>query len=114
MYSHAEFVLSSFPTPPFVLDVLISFGIHLCSVFVQEWRKTVKRMGRWIDFDNDYKTMDPSYMETVWWVFKQLFDKGLVYLGYKVMPYSTACSTPLSNFEANMDYREVSDPAGIF
>ena len=58
-------------------------------------------MGRWIDFRNDYKTMDPSFMESVWWVFSQLWKKGLVYRSFKVMPYSMACTTPLSNFEAN-------------
>ena len=75
------------------------------------WRKTVTRLGRWVDFDNDYKTMDPSFMESVWWVFKTLWDKGLIYEGYKVMPYSWRLGTPLSNFEANMDYRKVQDPA---
>jgi isoleucyl-tRNA synthetase len=79
--------------------------------YSQEWRKTITRVGRWIDFDNDYKTMDLSFMESVWWVFKQLHNKGLVYQGFKVMPYSTACNTPLSNFEAGLDYRDVSDPA---
>eukprot|EP01080_Neovahlkampfia_damariscottae_P009091 gene9091-1186_t len=79
--------------------------------YASEWRKTVTRMGRWIDFDNDYKTMNVEYMESVWWVFKQLFDKDLVYRGFKVMPYSCACTTPLSNFEANSNYKNVSDPA---
>ena len=60
-----------------------------------------QRMGRWIDFENDYKTMDPNFMESVWWVFSELWRKGLVYRSFKVMPYSTACTTPLSNFEAN-------------
>jgi isoleucyl-tRNA synthetase len=72
---------------------------------------TVKRLGRWIDFDNDYKTLDPSFMESVWWVFGQLHAKGLVYRGFKVMPFSTACSTPLSNFEAGLNYKDVNDPA---
>ncbi|RYP64540.1 hypothetical protein DL769_006617 [Monosporascus sp. CRB-8-3] len=76
-----------------------------------EWRHTVERMGRWIDFDNDYKTMDATFMETEWWVFKQLFDKGQVYQGYRVMPYSTVLTTALSNFEANQNYQEVTDPA---
>ncbi|KAL0074113.1 isoleucyl-tRNA synthetase [Phycomyces blakesleeanus] len=76
-----------------------------------EWRKTVERMARWIDFDNDYKTLDPTFMESVWWVFKQLFDKGQVYRGQKVMPYSTACTTPLSNFESSQNYKDVNDPA---
>lgn len=76
-----------------------------------EWRSTVERMGRWIDFDHGYKTMDTSFMETEWWVFKQLFDKGQVYRGLRVMPYSNACTTPLSNFEAGSAYKEVQDPA---
>jgi isoleucyl-tRNA synthetase len=79
--------------------------------YTKEWEKTVTRLGRWIDFENDYKTMDPNFMESVWWVFKTIFDKNLVYRGYKVMPYSTACGTPLSNFEAGLNYKEVSDPA---
>ncbi|KAL2455520.1 tRNA synthetase class I family protein [Abeliophyllum distichum] len=78
--------------------------------YVNEWEKTVVRMGRWIDFKNDYKTMDLNFMESVWWVFSQLFQKGLVYRGFKVMPYSTGCKTPLSNFEANSNYKEVPDP----
>lgn len=79
----------------------------------EEWRKTVLRSGRWIDFDNDYKTLDPTFMESVWWVFKRLFDLGLVYRAYKVMPYSTACATPLSNFEAGNNYQDVSDPSVV-
>jgi len=79
--------------------------------YTKEWERTVKRMGRWIDFKNDYKTMDLNYMESVWWVFSQLHAKGLVYRGYKVMPYSTGCTTPLSNFEAGLNYKDVSDPA---
>jgi isoleucyl-tRNA synthetase len=78
--------------------------------YTKEWERTVTRLGRWIDFKNDYKTMDPSFMESVWWVFKQLFEKNLVYQGYKVMPYSTACTTPLSNFEAGLNYKDVRDP----
>ncbi|KAG8967876.1 isoleucine--tRNA ligase [Tulasnella sp. 419] len=79
--------------------------------YASEWRTTVERMGRWIDFDNDYKTLNASFMESVWWVFGQLFDKDLVYRGLRVMPYSTGCTTPLSNFEAGQDYRDVTDPA---
>ena len=79
--------------------------------YAEEWRSTIGRLGRWIDFDNDYKTMDPSFMESVWWVFKQLFDKGQVYREYRVMPYSTALATPLSNFEENQNPREVQDAA---
>ena len=100
-------------------DEVLKFGIpqycqecrKIVMTFSEEWKKVVTRMGRWIDMDHPYKTMDLSFMESVWWVFKQLYDKGLVYRGLKIMPFSTACSTPLSNFEANMDYRDVQDPA---
>uniref|UniRef100_A0A665UCE5 Isoleucine--tRNA ligase, cytoplasmic n=1 Tax=Echeneis naucrates TaxID=173247 RepID=A0A665UCE5_ECHNA len=81
--------------------------------YSNEWETSVRRMGRWIDFKNDYKTLYPWFMETVWWVFKQLYDKGLVYRGVKVMPYSTACNTPLSNFESNQNYKDVQDPSVI-
>ena len=73
--------------------------------YSKEWETTVKRVGRWIDFENDYKTMNISYMETVWWVFGQLHEKELVYRGFKVMPYSCACNTPLSNFEVQQNYK---------
>ncbi len=66
--------------------------------YSKEWRHVVSRFGRWIDFDNDYKTLDLSFMESVWYVFKTLYDKGLVYRGRKIMPYSNAVSTVLSNF----------------
>ena len=79
--------------------------------YSSEWRTTVERMGRWIDFDNDYKTLNVSFMESVWWVFKQLWEKGAVYQGLRVMPYSTALMTPLSNFEAGSTYQDVIDPA---
>ncbi|MCU0698548.1 MAG: isoleucine--tRNA ligase [Myxococcaceae bacterium] len=79
--------------------------------YVEEWRRTVTRVGRWVDFDRDYKTMDLSFMESVWWVFAELWKKGLVYEGRRVMPYSWRLSTPLSNFEAGLDYRDVDDPA---
>jgi isoleucyl-tRNA synthetase len=67
--------------------------------FTAEWERVVSRMGRWVDFENDYKTMDPSFMESVWWVFKQLWDKELIYEGHRVQPVSPALGTPLSNFE---------------
>lgn len=81
--------------------------------YANEWESSVKRMGRWIDFKTDYKTLYPWFMETVWWVFKQLYDKGLVYRGVKVMPFSTACNTPLSNFESHQNYKDVQDPSVI-
>lgn len=79
--------------------------------YTKEWETVVHRMGRWVDFNNGYRTMDMDYMESIWWVFRQLWDKGLVYEGYKILPYCPRCSTPLSNFEANQGYAEVSDPA---
>jgi len=78
--------------------------------YVGEWRKTVTRMGRWVDFDDDYKTMDFGFMESVWWVFKQLWDQGRVYKSHRIMPYSWKLSTPLSNFEAGSNYKDVQDP----
>ncbi|EFO62777.1 Isoleucyl-tRNA synthetase [Giardia lamblia P15] len=98
-------------------DVINKIGIRkynqTCRSIVmrysQEWEAIVKRSGRWIDFKRDYKTMNLLFMESVWWVFKELYNKGLVYEGTKVMPYSTACATPLSNFEANLNYKEVQD-----
>jgi isoleucyl-tRNA synthetase len=66
--------------------------------YTSEWKQLVKRMGRWVDFDQTYRTMDLSFMESVWWVFQQLHEKGLIYEGYKVMPYSDKLGTPLSNF----------------
>ncbi|EFA74909.1 isoleucyl-tRNA synthetase [Heterostelium album PN500] len=81
--------------------------------YSSEWEVVVKRLGRWIDMKNNYKTMDPKFMESVWWVFKQLYEKGLVYQGFKVMPYSIPCTTPLSNFEAGSNYKDVPDPAVV-
>ena len=80
----------------------------------ENWEKITRKIGRWVDFENDYKTMDIGFMESVWWVFKELFDKDLIYKDYKVLPYSWAAATPLSNFEANMDYRDVEDPSIFF
>ncbi|MEZ4649523.1 MAG: isoleucine--tRNA ligase [Candidatus Eisenbacteria bacterium] len=79
--------------------------------YTAEWREIVERLGRWVDFDNDYKTMTPEFMESVWAVFKKLWDKGLIYEDKKVLPYSTRITTPLSNFEANLNYQDVQDPS---
>ncbi len=81
--------------------------------YTDEWEKTVTRQARWVDFENDYKTMDLSYMESVMWAFKQLWDKGLVYEAFRVMPYSWGAETPLSNFEIRLDdaTRPRQDPA---
>jgi isoleucyl-tRNA synthetase len=86
-----------------------------CSVlrYTEEWKAYVTRQARWVDFDHDYKTLDLTYMESVLWAFKQLWEKGLVYEGYKVLPYCWECETPLSNFETRLDdaYRLREDPA---
>jgi len=76
--------------------------------YADEWKSYVGRQGRWVDFDNGYKTMDINYMESVIWAFKSLHDKGLLYEDFRVMPYSWACQTPVSNFETRMDnaYRQ--------
>ncbi len=82
--------------------------------YTGEWRDYVTRQARWVDFDNDYRTMNPDYMESVMWAFKQLFDKGLVYEGFRVLPYCWNDETPLSNHELRMDddvYQNRQDPA---
>ena len=79
--------------------------------FVNEWQRTINRIGRWADFENDYKTMELSFMESVWWIIGELWKKKLIYRGYKVMPFSTSLGTPLSNFEAGLNYQDVQDPA---
>ncbi|MDP3975454.1 MAG: class I tRNA ligase family protein [bacterium] len=79
--------------------------------YVSEWKKTVNRMGRWVDFEDSYKTMDPSFMESVWWAFRQLWDKKLIYKGQKNMLICARCVTPLSNFEASLNYKDVDDHA---
>ena len=81
--------------------------------YADEWRRIIGRLGRWVDFDHDYKTMDQSYMESVVWVFSRLNELGLIYEGAKVVPYCTRCQTTLSNFEARMDdaTRPRQDPA---
>jgi len=80
--------------------------------YVEEWRQTITRLGRWVDFDNDYKTMEPDYMESIWWVVKTLWEKELLYEGYYVLPYCPRCATVLSNHELNLGgYRDVHDPS---
>jgi isoleucyl-tRNA synthetase len=81
--------------------------------FRSDWEYYVNRAARWVDFENDYRTMDLSYMESTMWAFKQLWDKGLIYEGYRVVPYSWAAQTPLSHFETRLDnsYRSRQDPA---
>ena len=82
--------------------------------YTGEWRDYVTRQARWVDFDNDYRTMNPDYMESVMWAFKQLHEKGLVYEGFRVLPYCWNDETPLSNHELRMDddvYQNRQDPA---
>jgi isoleucyl-tRNA synthetase len=81
--------------------------------YTRDWERYVTRQARWVDFDNDYKTLDLSYMESVAWAFKTLYDKGLVYEGFRVLAYCWRCETPLSNTETRMDdvYRDRTDPA---
>lgn len=79
--------------------------------YVREWRQTVERMGRFVDMDHDYRTMDPDYMESIWWVFSELEKKDLLKEGYKPMHVCPRCVTPLSNFEVTQGYRDVDDIA---
>jgi len=80
--------------------------------YTNEWQSVITRLGRWVDFDNDYKTMDPDYMESIWWIVKQLWDKKFLEEGYYILPYCPRCSTALSNFELNLGgYKDVHDPA---
>lgn len=98
-------------------DDVLKLGIdkynQTCKEMIQKysgaWEKIYQRIGRFADFSDNYKTVDPDFMENVWHCFKQLWDKDYVYKGYQIMPYSTACSTPLSNFEAGQNYKEVED-----
>jgi isoleucyl-tRNA synthetase len=82
--------------------------------YTKDWQEYVTRQARWVDFDNDYKTLDLPYMESVMWAFKQLHEKGLIYQGFKVLPYCWRCETPLSNHELRMDddvYTDRTDPS---
>ncbi|MDQ5949469.1 MAG: isoleucyl-tRNA synthetase, partial [Patescibacteria group bacterium] len=77
--------------------------------YAGEWKKIIPRVGRWVDMDNDYRTMDTSYTESVWWSFKKLYDDGLVYKGFKTMQLCPRCETTLSNFEVNQGYKDITD-----
>lgn len=98
-----------------------NFGVaqfnEACSSIVmrysQQWKEYINRLGRWVDFDNSYKTMDITFMESVWWVFKELWNKNLIKEGFYVLPYCARCGTPLSNHELNLGgYKQVSDMTG--
>jgi isoleucyl-tRNA synthetase len=77
--------------------------------YEKDWKEIIPRTGRWVNMEDSYKTMDTNYTESVWWSFKTLSDKGLVYEGYKVMPYCPRCGTTLSNFEVNQGYKDITD-----
>ena len=80
--------------------------------YTSEWRTVITRLGRWVDFDNDYKTMEPDYMESIWWIMQELWKRQLLYEGYYILPYCPRCSTALSNFELNLGgYQDVQDPS---
>ena len=81
--------------------------------YTKEWKKYLQMIGKWTDFNNTYQTMNKSFMESVWWAFGELWKKKLIYKSLKVMPYSYRLSTPLSNFEANLNYKNIQDPAII-
>ncbi len=79
--------------------------------YTKEWERFVVRSGRWVDFETPYRTMDKEFMETIWWALKSLWDRGLLYESFKNVAYSPAINTPLSNFEANQNYKDVQDPS---
>ena len=100
---------------PAIIDTGVDVFNEQCrsmvSTYVEDWKKTVTRMGRWVDFENDYKTMDADFMESIWWVFSQLWEQDRIYKAHRIMPYSWKLNTPLSNFEAGRNYQDVQDPA---
>ncbi len=79
--------------------------------YTGEWQRFIERVGRWVDWSNPYRTMDPEFMESVWWAFKALWDQGLIYEGHKSLAYCPRCATPLSNFEVNQGYQDTQDPS---
>jgi len=102
-------------------EELLSYGIdkhnQICRQLILkcagQWYTDFERIGRWIDIDREYKTMDTNYMESVIWAFKQLYENHMIVQKYTVMPYSTGCATVLSHFEAKQNYKEISDPSVI-
>ncbi|HEY8533436.1 MAG TPA: isoleucine--tRNA ligase [Micromonospora sp.] len=100
-----------------ILDLGVARFNEVCRssvlTYTNEWQRYVTRQARWVDFENDYKTLDLNYMESVMWAFKTLYDKGLIYEGFRVLAYCWRCETPLSNTETRMDdvYRDRQDPA---
>ncbi len=94
-------------------------GIHLFNEacrsivlrYTGQWETIVNRMGRWVDFKNQYRTMDTAYMESIWWVFSRMWSNDFIYQGFRVQPYCPRCATPLSNFEVSEGYKEVQSPS---
>lgn len=88
------------------------FNAHCDSeimTYAADWKKTIRRIGRWVDMEDAYMTKDRDFMESVWWVFKTLFEKGLIYEGYKIMYVSPPLETVLSNFEVAQNYKDITD-----
>jgi len=81
--------------------------------YADDWKKIIPRIGRWVDMENDYKTMEPNYMESLWWVFKSLWERKLIYQSYKSMHVCPRCNTPLSNFEVTLGYKDITDQSVI-
>jgi isoleucyl-tRNA synthetase len=79
--------------------------------YAKEWQRTISRLGRWVNWNDQYRTMDRTFMESVWWVFGELYRKDLVYRSHKVVPYSPRITSVLSNFEANQNYKMTQDPS---
>ncbi|HRY91374.1 MAG TPA: class I tRNA ligase family protein, partial [Candidatus Gracilibacteria bacterium] len=77
--------------------------------YTKEWEVLLKRLARWVDFEHSYATLDNNYMESIWWVFSQIWKKGMIYQGYKSMHICPRCETPLSNFEVSQGYKDVTD-----
>jgi isoleucyl-tRNA synthetase len=90
------------------VDLFINKCIETIHKYSLSWKPSYDKIARIVDFNNQYKTIDTPFMETLWWIFKQIYDKGLMYKAFKVMPYSWVCETPLSNFEAGLNYKNVS------
>ncbi len=91
----------------FGIDKYNSACKDMIKSFSGAWTPIYQRIGRWANFNKTYKTMDTNFMESVWWVFAQLYKKDLIYKGFQVMPYSNACNSPLSNFEAGQAYKDI-------
>jgi len=94
------------------IEKFVQVCLETTNRMADSWEKIIDRIGRWVDFKNPYRTMDADYMESVWWAFKELYNKGLIYKDVRISLYCPRCSTPLANFEIAMDssYKDVSDP----